>query len=399
MALTNPLFKVSLLKRPFVPNGGHAFTTTASTEIVELVHAGAIVLVLEDGKPLGPGDVQHIEIRKHGSGTFSLWHKDLYFSASDNTDCNNNERAYSIAAIDFSNNSAAYRQVAERLARDDAELLDLIGRNYGKNNSFFLNFFGYFNAVTSVLERNHIRFPETVIEIGAGAKPYTALRFLLEGARRFIANDIMEVDRVFERGFIKDLRTLLDLISPGKGSRLDLLVTPSGGHNKLAIAGLEVHDRRPFDEIGLDAQFDLIISTSVLEHVTRPREVLAKVASLLRPGGYTWHSIDLRDHRDFSQPLDFLEMTEKEYAAIESENRLRASDWLVIFREIGLETVECEFGAWKSASNPQHQYSFTLPAQPWVDEVMLARFKSPFDRKDLADLSVLAIRILCRKPN
>ena len=50
--------------------------------------------------------------------------------------------------------------------------------------------------------------------------------------------------------------------------------------------------------------------------------------------------IDLRDHRDFTRPLDFLCMTPDEYAEIATENRLRASDWQRLFDEAGFETLE-----------------------------------------------------------
>jgi len=54
------------------------------------------VLLLEDGKPLGPPHQMHDVIRNKGSGRYSHWGTVLYFSTSDNSDPRANGRAYSI---------------------------------------------------------------------------------------------------------------------------------------------------------------------------------------------------------------------------------------------------------------------------------------------------------------
>ena len=384
------------LERPFVPNGGYAFVAALPKPVIQLVQTNPIAIVLEDGEPLGPGNVQHTTIRNHGRGAFSLWAESIYFSASDNTDCNENDRAYSLGLIEFSKHSAVYRCATERFARDDAELLRLITTNYSRNNNLFMNFLKYFNDIMAVLGRHDIDLPETAIEIGPGPRPYTALRFLLEGTKRFVVNDVLPVQHWFEREFIQDLRSFLRYINFGREAELDGIILASGT-DKVAIKGLEIHDRQPFEMIAIDDQVDFIFSTSVLEHVMQPSAVARKMALLLRPGGYAWHSIDLRDHRDFNAPLAFLGLSTRDYASINSENRLRTSDWLEVFQGVGFDTIECVFGTFKSGSVSAHEYRFTQPEQPWVDAHMRAKFKPPFDTKELADLSILTLQILCRK--
>ena len=83
------------LKRPFNPDGGAAYIATP-----DLALQGALVFLLEDEKPLGPPDTEHQLIRELGGGWFSLWRGDVHFSASDNTDCNENGRDYQILALD-----------------------------------------------------------------------------------------------------------------------------------------------------------------------------------------------------------------------------------------------------------------------------------------------------------
>jgi SAM-dependent methyltransferase len=53
------------------------------------------LIVLEDGRPLGPPHSAHDLIRSAGHGSLSHWGDALYFSTSDNTDPRINGRAYS----------------------------------------------------------------------------------------------------------------------------------------------------------------------------------------------------------------------------------------------------------------------------------------------------------------
>lgn len=59
--------------------------------------AGASVVVLyEDGLPLGPAHAGHDDIRTLGKGRYSHWGGTLYFSSSDNSDPNHNARHYAV---------------------------------------------------------------------------------------------------------------------------------------------------------------------------------------------------------------------------------------------------------------------------------------------------------------
>ena len=51
-------------------------------------------LVLEDGKPLGPGNSVHDSVRNEGRGRFSFWEKSVYLSSSDNSSVIANGRIY-----------------------------------------------------------------------------------------------------------------------------------------------------------------------------------------------------------------------------------------------------------------------------------------------------------------
>jgi hypothetical protein len=59
------------------------------------------LILLEDGKPLGPPHSMHQTIRELGRGAFSHWQGVLYFSTSDNTDPKTNGRTYVAVVPDW----------------------------------------------------------------------------------------------------------------------------------------------------------------------------------------------------------------------------------------------------------------------------------------------------------
>jgi len=59
----------------------------------------SMLMLYEDGKPLGPGKSAHKDIRETGEGRFSHWTREgLYMSASDNSDPRTNGRKYEVAS-------------------------------------------------------------------------------------------------------------------------------------------------------------------------------------------------------------------------------------------------------------------------------------------------------------
>ncbi len=60
---------------------------------------GSMLMLYEDGKPLGPAKSAHKDIREKGEGRFSHWTREhLYMSASDNSDPRTNGRKYEVAS-------------------------------------------------------------------------------------------------------------------------------------------------------------------------------------------------------------------------------------------------------------------------------------------------------------
>jgi hypothetical protein len=53
-------------------------------------------------------------------------------------------------------------------------------------------------------------------------------------------------------------------------------------------------------------RFDIVFSNAVIEHVESLEATTQSLAAVTRVGGHGFHQIDLRDHRDFDRPLEFL---------------------------------------------------------------------------------------------
>ncbi len=101
------------------------------------------------------------------------------------------------------------------------------------------------------------------------------------------------------------------------------------------------------------ASFDVVVSGGVLEHINRPSAsgLISDIATVLKPGGYSCHSIQIGDHlyaydRTVSakQYLCYDDRTWKRWFEndVQYINRLQRSDWLAMFQKTGLLLVEEE---------------------------------------------------------
>src|SRR6516225_8558294 len=62
---------------------GHAYNAELGTSAMSSTQGPSVAQVLEDGKPLCPGNSLHARIREEGKGCFSFWNKDVLFSTWD----------------------------------------------------------------------------------------------------------------------------------------------------------------------------------------------------------------------------------------------------------------------------------------------------------------------------
>jgi SAM-dependent methyltransferase len=97
--------------------------------------------------------------------------------------------------------------------------------------------------------------------------------------------------------------------------------------------------------------FDLVVSAGVLEHVyAKDTERLIRgISTVLRPGGYSFHSINIRDHLyqydqtvSPKQYLRYSNLTWKLFFEndVQYINKMQRSDWLRLFQAAGLTLIE-----------------------------------------------------------
>ena len=232
--------------------------------------------------------------------------------------------------------------------------------------------------------------PRSILEVGCGANPYAALRFLCDGVERYVANDTAPVNLMFNRKTIDALIACLNALHPELGARLSGIMTPAYTARNLAVIG-----ETPCENLALAAPVELITSTSVLAMTTRPSAVVSAFHRLLSSDGLMWHSIDLRDRRDPAKPFDFLYRSNSDYDE-KTGNRLRSSDWMTTLQDGGFEIVEALYLV--QDRNEQQQWTADRSSiAPVLTEEQRKLFAPPFDLYALDDLSTLAVQVACRK--
>lgn len=120
---------------------------------------------------------------------------------------------------------------------------------------------------------------------------------------------------------------------------------------------------------------DLVLSTSVFEHLEDPDLWAAKLARAVDPGGLNLHMIDLRDHF-FHRPFEMLCYSEATWRRWlnprQHLNRWRHDDYQRMFRrhfgEVSIEILESDeeaLAAYRSRIRPEFQ-----SGDPTIDSVL-----------------------------
>lgn len=93
--------------------------------------------------------------------------------------------------------------------------------------------------------------------------------------------------------------------------------------------------------------FDCAYSFATFEHFRKPNDAAKELYRVTKPGGISYHSVDLRDHRDFDKPLEFLTIDRDTWERYGSEitnysftNRLRSEQIISCFTEQGFTCLK-----------------------------------------------------------
>jgi SAM-dependent methyltransferase len=224
---------------------------------------------------------------------------------------------------------------------------------------------GYARDLHSYLARDLARFhPLTgeLLEIGPGGTLGVAALFVKHGMSRATCIDVVPWETV-DDGYYRELGVVDEL------------------------ARVDYRWPVPVEDSGLpDAAFDVVVSYACFEHFSDPGKAVAEIARMLKPGGVTGHVIDMRDHRDFGRPLDFLRYPNWLWRLMVSRrpfatNRWRLSDYRQTFETAGLEIVDVRV---------------TTHATVAAEDVR--RFRPRFRRKTTEDLAAVVAWIAAVKP-
>jgi len=206
---------------------------------------------------------------------------------------------------------------------------------------------------------------KTFFEVGTGHCPIVPIGFFLAGAGNIITVDL------HKRMEIGILRKSLEWMAENReklwtyydgvaekavfDKRMNLIERLK--HNpKSLLSEANIVYLAPVDaaNTGLpDASVDYHISTTVFEHIPRMdiKRILKEAKRVLKGDGIAIHFIDLSDHFQHQDSsitrINFLRYSQKEWDRIAGNqfaycNRLRASDYLALFKEVGFDICRKE---------------------------------------------------------
>jgi SAM-dependent methyltransferase len=199
-----------------------------------------------------------------------------------------------------------------------------------------------------------------ILELGPGHTLVPGALLLAAGAERWVGIDRFPIASHDARVY----RKLRDALAHDRGlvrsddyyrtreralERFDSVVRLDG--ERVAFDETRLSWQAPVDAAALpfpDASFDVCLSNASFEHFKEPERAVRESLRVVAPGGFSIHQIDLRDHRDFTKPIDFLKFSDVEWQGFFADvsfiytNRWRRDDFLGAFRSAGGEVVRAE---------------------------------------------------------
>lgn len=214
-------------------------------------------------------------------------------------------------------------------------------------------------AVTGNVQLRHMRAVTryrndldkiTLMEFGAGWDLYANLIYYCMGVDRQIAIDIRRWARAES---INAVIAHLQSDPPAGHVRLPSIPVRQDHLEEDLKAAYGIRYLAPFDarDTGFaDGSVDLILTTSVLEHIPAEvcRAIMTECRRVIRPDGLVSHAIDYSDHYAHADPgitcYNYLRFDDREWEAfspgIHYQNRLRTADFKALFDATGFQVLE-----------------------------------------------------------
>jgi SAM-dependent methyltransferase len=160
-----------------------------------------------------------------------------------------------------------------------------------------------------------------VVEVGSGRTNSVGYLLAALGAARVICLEpIAELDRAHDEKLLKSIASLRNTTPKGIADRVDRV------HSLIGVR---------------DGSVDIVLSSSVLEHVKELETTLGELKRVTRPAGTMLHLVDYRDHF-FKYPYHFLQFSRATWEGLLDPGdlpRWRLSDHVLALRNLGYQVT------------------------------------------------------------
>jgi SAM-dependent methyltransferase len=242
--------------------------------------------------------------------------------------------------------------------------------------------------------------PQATLQVGPGGSLGCEALMCMNGVKHAMTLDPFPLMSFDFETFLKALELVVkpayflkSLIGPTNPIKIPEVKELDTAKFQLGDSIVEHIFPRYFEDTQLESSsVDFLFSHAVFEHVLDPDACIDEILRVLKPGGVTAHCIDLRDHRDFSHPLAFLEYSERDWAKFMETycehdgsiymNRWRASDFVSAFEARGFEILEV---------NPE------ITCSEEYLEKQLPKLDQKYANYDLSDLANISTSIVARR--
>lgn len=272
----------------------------------------------------------------------------------------------------------------------DRALMSLIAAGRDTNGSAIYNL-GIANSYWG-LWRDHAKGAPapSILEMGPGVNLGQGVLLVARGAKKYTALDLYKPPHLLNRHSYEAAYELLSLAAPADARlKAAQIFTVEGENVVFKPDRIEyLYPRQSYDIRLPDGSIDYVFSHSVFEHIADPAKTVNAIFRVLRGGGLSAHHFDMRDHEDFSRPLEFLKIDEAAWVerfkgvnAHRYMNRKRLSDFVALFEGAGFKMVKAE-----------------STSKVAMSEEIRRGFHSDFHGYALDDLAVVSALIVARKP-
>jgi len=270
--------------------------------------------LFEDGVELGPGHAVHADIRATGGGTFSHWGRTLFFSTSDGSDPRRNGRVYTVAGH---GGAAIAGEAGGAIAGYELSLAET-----------------YLHLMRG---RGIDPVGTRVLEIGPGRNLGAPVLLACAGAQVTVADRYLSSWRPDHA----DVFRALVAVWPGNVGPIKAVLAGESFDGQIRSVA------EPADAMisVASANFDVVLSNAVLEHVGDLAKVAAELKRVSAPGAWHFHQIDFRNHYDMTRPLEHMLLPRDDFhQALERDwmlgCQMRLSEARETFRLAGFTLVE-----------------------------------------------------------